>query len=80
MVGSPLALKSFVKGLRVWADKRILAGTKMTGKLSKGQLPRQSSLYYLKGQGDLISRLIMGITRVIIWVIGVSNLMTNKSP
>ena len=31
------------------------------------------------GQGDLISRLIMGIIGVTIWVIGVTNLLT-KSP
>ena len=29
---------------------------------------------YLKGQGDLVSGLIMGITRVTIWVIGVISL------
>ena len=34
---------------------------------------------YLEGQGDLLSRLIMGITRVTIWVIGVIKLLT-KSP
>ena len=38
---------------------------------------------YLEGQGDcqgdLISRLILGIFRVTIWVIGVINLLT-KSP
>ena len=34
---------------------------------------------YLEGQGDLVSRLIMGITRVTIWVIWVTNLLT-KSP
>ena len=34
---------------------------------------------YLEGQGDLVSGLIMGITRVTIWVIGVINLFT-KSP
>ena len=37
------------------------------------------SLDYLEGQGDLVSGLIMGITRVTIWVIGVINLLT-KSP
>ena len=31
---------------------------------------------YLEGQGDLVSGLIMGITRVIIWVIGVINLLS----
>ena len=31
---------------------------------------------YLAGQGDLVSRLIIGITRVTIWFIGVSNLLT----
>ena len=36
-------------------------------------------LGYLGGQGDLISRLIMGIIGVTIWVIGVINLLT-KSP
>ena len=34
---------------------------------------------YLEGQGDIIIRLIMGITSVTIWVIGVTNLLT-KSP
>ena len=34
---------------------------------------------YLEGQGDLVSRLIMGISGVTIWVIGVINLLT-KSP
>ena len=34
---------------------------------------------YLGGQGDLISRLIMGIIGVTTWVIGVTNLLT-KSP
>ena len=34
---------------------------------------------YLEGHGDLVSRLIRGITRVTIWVIGVINLLT-KSP
>ena len=33
----------------------------------------------LKGQGDLVSGSIMGITRVTIWAIGVINLLT-KSP
>ena len=32
----------------------------------------------MEGHGDLTSRLIMGITRVAIWVIGVTNLL-NKS-
>ena len=36
-------------------------------------------LGYLGGQGDLVSGLIMGITRVTIWIIGVINLLT-KSP
>ena len=36
-------------------------------------------LYRVQGQGDLVSGLIMGITRVTIWVIGVINLLT-KSP
>ena len=34
---------------------------------------------YLGGQGDFVSGLILGITRVTIWVIGVINLLT-KSP
>ena len=33
----------------------------------------------LGGSGDLVSRLIMGIFRVTIWVIGIINLLT-KSP
>ena len=43
----------------------------------QGQCPR--SRVYLEGQGDLVSRLIMGIIRVTIWVMGVMNLLT-KSP
>ena len=39
----------------------------------------QGMSYYLEGQGDLVSRLIMGIIGVTIWVIGVINLLT-KSP
>ena len=34
---------------------------------------------YLEGHGDLVSRLMIRITRVTIWVIGVINLLT-KSP
>ena len=34
---------------------------------------------YLEGQGDLVTRLIIGIIGVTIWVIGVINLLT-KSP
>ena len=33
-------------------------------------------LIYLEGQRDLVSRFIMGITGVIIWVIGVTDLVT----
>ena len=35
--------------------------------------------HYLEGQGDLVSRLIMGISRVSIWFIGAISLLT-KSP
>ena len=34
---------------------------------------------YLEGQGDLVSGLIMGVSRVPIWVLGGINLLT-KSP
>ena len=34
---------------------------------------------YLEGQGDLVGGLIIGISRVTIWVIGVIKLLT-KSP
>ena len=34
---------------------------------------------YLEGQEDLVSRLIIGISRVPLWVMGVINLLT-KSP
>ena len=53
-------------------------GRRYSGALGK---PDQlsSSTPYLEGQGDLVSRLIMGITRVTMWVIGVINLLT-KSP
>ena len=37
------------------------------------------TLGYLEGQGDLVSSLIRGISRVTIWVIGVINLLT-KTP
>ena len=33
---------------------------------------------YLEGQGDLVSRLIMGITRVTLWVMGLINLLTKS--
>ena len=35
---------------------------------------------YLEGHRDLVSRLIMGIIRVIIRLMGVTNLLNNKSP
>ena len=41
--------------------------------------PRTFFIHYLEGQGDLVSRLIIGIIRVTIWVIGVINPLT-KSP
>ena len=34
---------------------------------------------YLEGQGDLVSRLVTEISRVITWVTGVINLLT-KAP
>ena len=37
------------------------------------------AVLYLEGQGDLVSRLIMAIIGLIMWVIGVTNLLT-KSP
>ena len=33
---------------------------------------------HLDGEGDLVSRLILGITRVTIWVLGVINLLTES--
>ena len=38
-----------------------------------------AATHYLEGQGDLVTRLIMGIIGVTIWVIKVINLLT-KSP
>ena len=38
-----------------------------------------SKRVYLGGQGDLVSRFIMGINGVAIWVIGAMSLLT-KSP
>ena len=35
--------------------------------------------YYLEGQGDLVSRFMMGIPGVLIWLIQVINLLA-KSP
>ena len=34
---------------------------------------------WVRGQGDLVSRLIMGITWSIAWLIGVINLFTEKA-
>ena len=34
----------------------------------------------MEGQGDLVTRLIMGIIGVTIWVIGVINLLTKSPP
>ena len=46
---------------------------------SKHELQGQKT-WYLEGQGDLVSRLIMGIIGVtILWVIGIIILLT-KSP
>ena len=42
----------------------------------KGILGSQISGVYLVGQGDLASRLVMGIIKVTIWVIGIINLLT----
>ena len=47
------------------------------------QIPSRGSLafwylVYLGGRVDLVSRLIMGINWVIIWVIGVINLLTKS--
>ena len=33
---------------------------------------------YLGGQGDLVSRLIMGVNGLTIWVTGVNNLLTES--
>ena len=38
-----------------------------------------SQLQYLEGHGDLVHALIMGIIGVVIWLIGVINLLT-RSP
>ena len=48
-----------------------------TSRLSVPKGPRMG--FYLRGQGDLVSGLIMGIIGLTIWVIGVINLLT-KSP
>ena len=34
----------------------------------------------MEGQGDLVSRLIMGITRVILWFLGVISLLSPPDP
>ena len=54
----------------------------MTSTLLGGPWPCSSlcaNLTHLEGQGDLVSRLVLGIIRVTIWVIKVMNLLT-KSP
>ena len=40
---------------------------------------KSSPLPYLEGHGDLVTGLIMGITGVIIWLMGVISILT-KSP
>ena len=40
---------------------------------------QNDGMLYLEGHGDLVSGLVIRITRVTIWVIGVINLLT-KSP
>ena len=35
---------------------------------------------YLEGQGDLVSRLIRGITKVTIWIMGIIINLLTKSP
>ena len=61
-----------------WALVPCRAGTKAENR-GFGAVANLAVPNYLEGQGDLISRLIMGIIRVTIWVIGVINLLT-KSP
>ena len=36
-------------------------------------------VYYLEGQGDSVKGLIMGISRVTMWVMGVISLLTKSS-
>ena len=51
-----------------------------TSRLSVAKGPRTQIMgFYLRGQGDLVSGLIMGIIGHTIWVIGAFNLLT-KSP
>ena len=65
------------RGLHVVsANIRIAKGPQMPGLAPALTLNHKP---YLGGQGDLVSRLIMGIDGVTIWVIGVINLLT-KSP
>ena len=43
-----------------------------------GPPPKCKGLSYLEGQGDLVSRLTMGITRVTIWIRGLINIPTKS--
>ena len=38
-------------------------------------MPKIPWILYLEGHGDLVSRLVMGITGVIIWLMGVMKLL-----
>ena len=66
----PLRLPSMLKGLRV-PSSSFRRFCKLCGSF---QFCR--SVPYLKGQGDFVSRFTMGMTRVIIWLMGVVDLLT----
>ena len=69
----PLALTSSTCEAISSYDVRITSASieKKDGSMKK--------LYpYLEGQGDLVSRLIVGICRVAIWLIGIINLLTRS--
>ena len=46
---------------------------------NRSSLPAKVPTPYLEGKGDLVSRLTMGLFRVVIWLIGFKNVPT-KSP
>ena len=76
LIGGTFLVIHIIKILVFWSNGVYLTQGNCQlyiGREAVGLMP------YLEGQGDLVSGLIMGITRVTIWVIGVINLLT-KSP
>ena len=68
-------------GFRGWGSGFRVVGRRMRNLSGSPLRPlkRIELILHLEGHGDLVSRLVMGIIGVIIWLIGMINLLT-KSP